>query len=301
MKVHTRRECPRRVCPGSRHADKSTDGDVSEYCQAVFMKPHSSLHERLSTRRVLIGLMQTYPNPVLAEMAGMCGYDFVIVDDEHGVFGEIDHVQALRALDSVNALALVRLAGHDLRAVGRYLDIGADVIVAPNVTTAEQARALVRAMVYPPAGTRGFGASGHRATRYGMDLAAHLKAPREGVSLVVIIESALGVANVEDILAVDGVDGAIIGPWDLTADLGCAGDFSQPQYAQAVARIEQAAVARGKLLGTGPHPGNPLEALVARGHRLLVIGGDMPLIREAMNAQVSQARSCLSPRAGLQA
>jgi len=126
-----------------------------------------------------------------------------------------------------------------------------------------------------------------------MDLAAHLKSPRDGICLVLIIESALGVANVEDILAVEGVDGVFIGPSDLTADLGCAGDFSQPVYAQAVERIERAAAAQGKLLGTAPHPGYPLEALLARGHRLFVIGADMPLFCEAMSAQVAQAKSCL--------
>jgi len=180
-----------------------------------------------------------------------------------------------------------------MQAVGRYLDMGADGIVVPNVSTAEQARSLARAMEYPPAGTRCFGAPLHRATRYGLDLARHVKAPREGVALLVIIESSAGVANVEDILAVEGIDGVIIGPSDLTADLGCARDFSHVAYVQAVARIEQAARARGKLLGTAPHPGSPVEALVARGHRLLIISDDVSLMREAMSAQVAQARACL--------
>lgn len=257
------------------------------------MKARRTLQERLATQRALIGLLQAHPNPALAEMAGMCGYDFLLLDGEHGVFSESDYLQTLQALAAADVLAMVRLGKHDTQALGRYLDMGADVTVVPNVSTAEQARTLARAMEYPPAGTRGFGAPLHRATRYGMDLAAHLKAPRQGVCLVVIIESASGVANVEDILAVEGIDGVIIGPSDLTADLGCAGDFSQAAYARAVARIEQAAAARGKLLGTAPHPGSPFEALVARGHRLLIIGDDVSLVREAMSAQVAKARSYL--------
>lgn len=257
------------------------------------MKARRTLQERLATQRALIGLLQAHPNPALAEMAGMCGYDFLLLDGEHGVFSESDYLQTLQALAAADVLAMVRLGKHDTQALGRYLDMGADVTVVPNVSTAEQARTLARAMEYPPAGTRGFGAPLHRATRYGMDLAAHLKAPRQGVCLVVIIESASGVANVEDILAVEGIDGVIIGPSDLTADLGCAGDFSQAAYARAVARIERAAAARGKLLGTAPHPGSPFEALVARGHRLLIIGDDVSLVREAMSAQVAKARSYL--------
>lgn len=78
-----------------------------------------------------------------------------------------------------------------------------------------------------------------------MNLAAHLKAPRERGGLVVMIESALGVANAEDIQAVEGVDGVFIGPTDLTADLGCSGDYSQLAYAEVLARIDRAAHPRG--------------------------------------------------------
>jgi 4-hydroxy-2-oxoheptanedioate aldolase len=258
------------------------------------MRSLRTLQERLSTQPALIGLLQTHPNPALAEMAGMCGYDFLLLDGEHGVFSERDYLQTLQALAAADVLAMVRLPGQDTRAVGRYLDMGAEALVVPNVSTAEQARALVRAMEYPPAGTRGLGAAAHRATRYGIDLAAHLKAPRAGAALLPIIESALGVANVAEILAVPGVDGVIVGPSDLTADLGCAGDFSQPRYAQAMARIAQATAAQGKLLGTATHPGYPIETLVAHGHRFAIVGADMPLIREAMSAQVAKARSDLA-------
>lgn len=257
------------------------------------MSSRRSLHERLSTRRALLGLLQTHANPTFSVMAGMCEYDFLLLDGEHGVFGESDYLLTLQAIAATDILAMVRVAGHDAHAVGRFLDIGADVIVVPNVSTAEQARASVRAMDYPPIGTRGFGASMHRATRYGMDVGAHLKAPRDGAGLLVIIESALGAANAEEILAVEGVDGAIIGPSDLSADLGCLADFTSPSFADALAMIEQAAASQGKILGTVPHPGSPTEALIARGHRLLIVGSDMGLVRDAMLAQVAQARAHL--------
>jgi 4-hydroxy-2-oxoheptanedioate aldolase len=257
------------------------------------MKRPRSLLDRLAGQRAILGLLQSHPNPALAEMAGMCGYDFLFLDGEHGVFSEMDHLNTLRALAATDVLAMIRLAKHDTRALGRYLDMGVDAIVVPNVTTAEQARTLVSAMHYPPAGIRGMGAGAHRVTRYGLDLGAYLKSPREGTSLIVIIESALGVANAEDILAVEGVDGAIIGPADLSADLGCTGDFSRPVYTEAIIYIERAAATQGKLLGTAPHPGYSLEALLARGHRMFIIGADMPLICEAMSAQVARARASL--------
>src|ERR1700722_14919629 len=174
------------------------------------MKQRCTLKELLTTQRALIGLLQTHPNFALAEMAGMCGYDFLLLDGEHGVFGESDYLPTLRAIATTRALAIVRLGNHDTQALGRYLDMGADAILVPNVSTAEQARNLVRAMAYPPAGT---------------DLVGRVQTPRGGGggSLMVIIESALGASNAEEILGVEDVDGVIIGPSDLTADLGWPG------------------------------------------------------------------------------
>ncbi len=257
------------------------------------MKSTSTFHERLAARGALIGLLQAHPNVIAAEMAGSCGYDFLLLDGEHGLFGDTDYSHGLRSLAAAGTLAAVRLPKQDLQAVGRFMDMGADVIVVPNVATAAEAQALVRAMEYPPKGTRGFGAPLHRATRYGMDVVTHLRAPRADVALLAIIESASGVANVEEILAVEGIDGVIVGPYDLSADLGHAGDFSTAAYTRAMLRIERAAAGQSKILGTAPHPGNPLEALVARGHRFILLGSDTSLLREAMSAQVAQARLCL--------
>jgi len=254
----------------------------------------SNLQQRLSQRCALVGLLQSQANLALTEMAGMCGYDFLIIDCEHGLFNDRDVVSSLQVLAGVEALGLIRLPAHDSSAIGRYLDMGADGIIVPNVATPEQARALARAMLYPPDGTRGFGAPLHRGTRYGLDLTDPVRSPRAGACLLPIIESELGVANAAEILAVDGVDGVIIGPSDLSAACGRLGDFAHSAYDQAFARIEQAAVRSGKLLGTAPHPGYQIEALLARGHRLFIVGSDIALIRQALSAQVEEANAVLT-------
>jgi 4-hydroxy-2-oxoheptanedioate aldolase len=258
------------------------------------VKPRLELHERVSSGSALFGLLQTQPNPALAELAGMCGYDFLLIDTEHGYFTEADYLHTLHALAAVNVLGMVRLPQQAAPALGRYLDIGVHAIVAPNVCTAEEAERLARAMIYPPRGTRGFSAPIQRVTRYGLDgIDAHMRNAREGAYLIVMIESATGVSNVDEIVAVPGVDGIFIGPADLSAALGCPGDFSQPAYATAIARIERAARVRGKLLGTAPHAGHSVDKLVARGHQLLLVGADMGLIREAMSTNVGNARAQL--------
>src|ERR1700722_834106 len=98
--------------------------------------------QKLVNQRPLIGLLQSHPNLMLTEMAGMCGYDFLLLDGEHGVFNDEDYLHTLQVLAATQMLGLIRLAGHDEQALGRYLDMGADGIVVPNVRTAEQAKSL---------------------------------------------------------------------------------------------------------------------------------------------------------------
>ena len=253
------------------------------------MKRRLSLDEQLAIKPAVAGLLLTQSEPALAEIAAISGYDFILLDGEHGTFMERDMYRILQIVGNTDTLIAIRIAGRDTEAVGRYLDMGADIIVVPNVSLPEQARALVSAMEYPPRGTRGFGAAVHRVTRYGADVTTHLRDPRAGASLLVIIESALGVSNVDEILAVAGIDGVIVGPADLSADLGQARNFAQPAYAEAISRVEQAAISRRKILGTAPHPGFSMRSLFERGHRFLITGADVSLIREAMTAQVSEA------------
>jgi 4-hydroxy-2-oxoheptanedioate aldolase len=257
------------------------------------MKMRRTLQERSAERKALLGVLQTQPSNAFAEIAGMCGLDFVILDNEHGVFTASQQLETLQVLGGAGIAALVRIESLDLQSVGRLLDMGADGIVVPNISTAAEARAAARAMQYPPVGTRGFGASVHRSTRYGLDTASHLKDPRAGLSLIVMIESKLGVDNVDDILSVDGVDAVLIGPSDLSANLGCIGDFAHPAYLDALRRIERAATERGKILGTAPHAGAPVDALLARGYRFLILGADTMLMREAVSGALAKAQSFL--------
>jgi len=252
-----------------------------------------SLRERLSQRQSLIALLQTHPNPALSEMAANCGYDVVILDDEHGVFNAGDFLQSIRLLTGTQTAVFVRIREGDMHAIGRFLDMGADGIVVPGVCTAEQASACVRAMIYPPLGIRGFAASVHRSTRHGQDVSEHMRAPRGHAALAVMIESAASVENIESILSVEGVDAAIVGPSDLSANLGMLGDFASSAYVHAMSRIESAAVTSGKVLGTAPHPGHSVESLSARGHRFFIAGADTMLIREALASALERTRSAL--------
>ena len=244
-----------------------------------------------------MGFLQTRPNFALSELAAFCGFDFLMLDCEHGLFDDTTCEQTFQAVSGHDIACLVRSGSDDTRALGRMLDLGADGIIVPGVETPEQASTLAHAMHYAPLGTRGFGAPGHRVTNFGTDVPAHLANPSATVDLLLMIESAAAVANIDSILDVDGVNGVIVGPSDLSANLGALGDYSRPAYAEAIAQVEASAAKTKKLLGTAPHAGHPIEALHARGHRLFIIGADMSLIRDAMTAQVLKARTALDQSA----
>jgi 2-keto-3-deoxy-L-rhamnonate aldolase RhmA len=212
----------------------------------------------------LVGLLQMRPNALLVEMGNRCGYDFLMLDGEHGCFSETDYAQSLRALASSGLIGVVRLPSHDTQALRVHVETGADAIVVPHVSTAKEATALAAAMD-----------------------------PNSSAALIAIIESPLGVSQVEAILAVPGIDGVLVGPNDLTAELGFEGDYDQPAYKQALRHIENAALASGKFLGTAPHGPYSLELLRARGHQLFILGTDHGLLQDAMSAQAGQAKARL--------
>jgi 2-keto-3-deoxy-L-rhamnonate aldolase RhmA len=247
---------------------------------------------QLDIQSPLLGLIQTQPNLTVTELAGACGYGFVMFDCEHGLFTDADLIDGFRVLAAFDTLGLVRTANQDPAPIGRYLDFGADVLLAPNVCTLDQAKTLAKALRYPPAGLRGVGGLLHRSTHYGrkgLDAATDASA-----ALLVMIESEEGARNAAEILSVDGVDGAIIGPFDLSADLGCLGKFDDQRFLDAVSRIERSVSSAGKILGTSVYPGTTVEGLYDRGHRLLLVGADVVLIQTAMTAQVQEVQRRLS-------
>jgi 4-hydroxy-2-oxoheptanedioate aldolase len=228
---------------------------------------HRTLRERLGVGQPLLGLLQMYPNRSLEELAAASGYDFLMVDGEHGYFTDAELRATLGALANTDTLTLYRVPKLEPQLAERGLELGADMIVAPLVSTVEDAKAMARATT-----------------------------SRKG-GLIVLLETKGGVENAAAILAVDGVDGVIIGPGDLSNDLGIKGQYSHPTFTQAFSRIERAAAAARKPYGTIAHGNNTLEALSARGHTILLQTSDHALIGAALKSQAAAARSALQGKA----
>ncbi len=241
---------------------------------------------RLRRREPVFGTLQSIPSPMLTEIALWSGYDFIILDIEHGVLDEPSLLASLQVISHTPAFAVVRVRPRDYGAVGRYLDFGADGILLPDVCSALEAQLFVAAATHGPYGSRSSSGSA-RALHYGLGSRANCGSPL----LLAMIEGADAVSNIDAILATPGLDGAVIGPHDLAADLGAENDFSTPAYQAAFTRIEEAATRAGVLLGSRTHPGFPIERLLSAGHSFILASGDVSALRDGFRAHLQAVRS----------
>jgi len=226
--------------------------------------------ERLRAGDAVFGIFQSYPWAAVTELAHWCGYDFVVIDCEHGVVDETAQLSVLHAVSGTTMSALVRLRNCDPAEVARYLDFGAAGVIVPDVRTFEQAEGIART-----ATSRWTG--GLRGDRYGVG------SPTIRPLVILLIVSPEGVANIGSILDLDAVDGVIVGSGDLSLRLGVPGDFDAAVYLEALATVDRAVRSRGKILGAKPYGKFTLGALLSSGHRLLLLGRDMPLFRQVLS------------------
>lgn len=243
----------------------------------------NGLKRLLDANKPAIGIQLRFGTSAIAELAGLVGFDWILIDTEHAPQSPTTVQSQLQAAGCTATTALVRVAKNDPDLIKLYLDMGAAGIVVPFINTPEEAAAGAAACRYPPRGTRGWGP--HRAAGYGLFEAEYTSKVDDQVLYFPIIETREAIENIEDIMAVDGVDGCIVGPVDLCISLGIPFQFEDPAYLQALHRVRDAAVQTGKpachpLLGPITDREN-LRLQVADGIRLLLVSGDEPALSDA--------------------
>ena len=211
------------------------------------------LPELLRSGKRLRGIFNGIPSPAIVEMCAYAGFDFLLIDNEHGSASIETTEHMLRAARASNLPTLVRCLEHD---IARTLDIGAAGLQIPMVSTAAHAQSLVERVKYPlPAGASGI--SGKRGSAFSSRAAgygafggpAHTQRSNEGIVLVVMIETVEGVDNAAAIAAVPGVDAVFIGPNDLAHNMGCENRWTEPPVQAAIERALKAVAAAGKCPG----------------------------------------------------
>lgn len=205
--------------------------------------------EKLANGAAVHGVFMTTSDPATAEMMGYSGLDFVLVDTEHSP-NPLQQVEVLfRAIELGGATPFMRVTANDPARILQALDCGARGIIIPQVNTMEGVVAAVRAARYAPAGERGI--SGVvRAARYGfIPFHDYVAQANDQVTVLTQVEHIEAVANLDAILAVEGLDGIFIGPTDLSQSMGIAGQFSNPELREVITKVIRKSREANKVVG----------------------------------------------------
>jgi len=184
-----------------------------------------------------IGSWITLGHPAVAEIMATAGFDWLVVDLEHSAINIGQAEELIRTIDLKGTPALVRLSSNNAEQIKRVMDSGAQGVIVPMVKSPAEALAAVEATKYPPVGTRSVGLA--RAQGYGTRFAEYFQWQQENSAVIVQIEHILAVNNLEDILSVEGVDGYIVGPYDLSGSLGDPGNFGSEEFLSAMDEIRR--------------------------------------------------------------
>lgn len=239
------------------------------------MKTNRTKH-LFSSGKSACGSWVSLASAVGADVMGHAGFDWLLIDMEHGS-GDLQTllVQVLAITSAGQSTPIVRVQSNDPVVIKRVLDVGAEGIMVPGIKTADEARKAVASTLYPPHGIRSVAAP--RTSGYGMD-PAFLREANQNVAVFLQIETAAAVENIEDILDVPGIDVVFIGPNDLAADLGYLGQTEHPVVQAAFAKIEDAANRRGLALGSVTRSWEAAEKLLNRGYRAVSLMSDTSFI-----------------------
>ena len=244
--------------------------------------PKNHLKAALAAKTVQHGIWMNLVSPIAAEALAGCGFDWLLIDGEHGPNDIPTILQQVQAIGSRTSI-VVRPPVGEVRLVKQLLDLSVQTLLIPMVETAEHAAQMVKAMLYPPHGIRGVGASVARASDYGR-IADYIATANDQTCLILQIESRAGLAALPDILELDGVDGVFIGPADLAADMGYPGNMNAPEVQETIDATLKAIIASGKSAGILTFDPKTAARYQAMGVTFLGVGGDVAILTKAATA-----------------
>ena len=245
-----------------------------------------SFRARLRSGERLVAPLLTLNSPAITELMSAVGFDWLFIDAEHAPL-EPFQMQAL--LQGAGATpCVIRLPAGEEVPIKKALDIGAAGIIAPQVNSADHARRIVQAAKYAPLGQRGLGIA--RAHGYGLTVREYMQRANDDTAVIVQAEHRDAVANIGDIVRVDGVDGVLIGPYDLSASLGRPGAVDHPDVTGAIERVRAACAEVGLPIGIFGVTAEAVQPYIARGFTMIVVGVDTLLLVHGAAAMLKATR-----------
>lgn len=246
------------------------------------------------------GAWMQFGHPGIAEVFATAGFPWIAVDMEHSDIGIAEFTACARGMHGRGAVPLARVRENDTLAIRQALDAGAGGVIVPLVENAADAERAVASALYPPRGVRG--SAFMRANDYGTRFDEYAAWANRDTLVILMVESRRAVENLGEILAVDGVDGLFIGPYDLSASYGIPGQLGHPLMREARGKVLEACGRTGKAAGIHLVRFQPVdvEAAVREGFRFIALGMDNIFLQEGAKAALLAARAAaaVDPRAG---
>jgi len=209
--------------------------------------PNWSLKQKLISNELTIGSWLTIPHQSVVEIMSTAGFEWLTLDLEHAAIDISQAMNMIALIQGKGMKALVRVSKNEEVIIKRMLDAGADGVIIPTVKNAAEAKQAVDFVKYPPVGKRGVGLN--RAQNYGIGFQEYQDWLKDECVIIVQIEHIDSVHNLEEILAVEGVDGIIVGPYDLSASMGMPGNYEHPDVVLALKKVEETTLRLKKPLG----------------------------------------------------
>lgn len=247
-----------------------------------------TLKYKLRTHTLTIGSWITIGDPSIAEIMAKSGFDWLTVDMEHSAITLHEAQQLIQVIELSGCVPLVRVGNNDPNLIKRVMDAGAHGVIVPMVNNAKDAELAVKAVKYPPIGTRGVGLA--RAQGYGVDFEKYKYWVERESIVIVQIEHIDAVNNIEEIILTEGVDGFIIGPYDLSGSLGIPGEFNDPKVTKSLEKVKKAAKKANIISGfhVVPPEIDLLEAKIEEGYRFLGYSLDSLFLAEACRTDLDK-------------
>jgi 2-dehydro-3-deoxyglucarate aldolase len=249
-----------------------------------------TLKDKLRNKELTIGSWVTLGHPSIAEIMAKAGYDWLTVDMEHSAITLHQAQQLVQVIELAGCVPLVRVGKNDANLIKRVMDAGAHGVIVPMVNCRKDAEQAVASVKYPPKGNRGVGLA--RAQGYGNSFERYKKWNDEESIVIVQVEHIKAVENLEDILSVDGVDGFIIGPYDLSGSLGVPGQFDHPDVVEALEKVKEVSKRLDVLAGFHviPPTVDEFNEKVEEGYRFIAHSLDILFLGEGCRTSIVKIR-----------
>lgn len=246
-----------------------------------------NIKSRLHNDDTLLGCWLNLGSSLVAEMIGLAGFDWVLIDLEHGAGTEKDALYQLQALEHGTAAVIIRVGSCERHLIQRALDYGAEGVMCPQVTSVAEAQLAVNAMRYSPGGVRGISKM-VRAMNFGVNFETYFSRIKDDLVGIVQIETVEALNVIDEIAAIDGVDILFLGPSDLSMAMGIFGQFEHPRFIDALKKTAAAARHHNKLAGILLYDPDQFEYYHELGYRFIASGSDASFVNNGARALIKE-------------